>query len=82
MTRLAAWLRFMFGAIVIAGLIALSASAQAQKQRPIVDPDASAVNEQTLLRQLPRIEGDIDQLDTRRASSFNRPGGCGITPTK
>src|SRR2546422_2186411 len=74
MTRLAAWLRFMLGAIVLAGLIALAAPAQAQQQRPIVDPDASVVNEQTLLRQLPRIEGDIDQLDPR-ARVLIQPAG-------
>jgi formate dehydrogenase subunit gamma len=74
MTRLAAWLRFMLGAIALAGLIALAAPAQAQQQRPIVDPDASVVNEQTLLRQLPRIEGDIDQLD-RRARVLIQPAG-------
>ena len=64
MTRLAAWLRFMLGAIALAGVIALAAPAQAQ-QAPIIDPDASVVNEQTLLRELPRIRGDIDQLDPR-----------------
>jgi formate dehydrogenase subunit gamma len=74
MTRLEAWLRFMLGAIVLAGLIALAAPAQAQQQRPIVDPDASVVNEQTLLRQLPRIEGDIDQLDPR-ARVLIQPAG-------
>jgi formate dehydrogenase subunit gamma len=74
MTRLAAWLRFMLGAIALAGLIALAAPAQAQQQRPIVDPDASVVNEQTLLRQLPRIEGDIDQLDSR-ARVLIQPAG-------
>ena len=56
MTRLAAWLRFMLGAIALAGVIALAAPAQAQ-QAPIIDPQASAVNEQTLLRELPRIQG-------------------------
>ena len=74
MTRLAAWLRFMLGTIALAGLIALAAPAQAQQQRPIVDPDASVVNEQTLLRQLPRIEGDIDQLDPR-ARILIQPAG-------
>ena len=74
MTRLAAWLRFMLGTIALAGLIALAAPAQAQQQRPIVDPDASVVNEQTLLRQLPRIEGDIDQLDPR-ARVLIQPAG-------
>src|SRR5246127_322299 len=64
MTRLAAWLRFMLGAIALAGLTAWAPPPQAQ-QAPIIDPDASVVNEQTLLRELPRIQGDIDQLDPR-----------------
>src|SRR2546425_1858118 len=73
MTRLASWLRFMLGAIALAGVIALSAPAQAQ-QAPIIDPDASVVNEQTLLRELPRIQGDIDQLDPR-ARVLIQPAG-------
>ena len=73
MTRLASWLRFMLGAIALAGVIALSAPAQAQ-QTPIIDPDASVVNEQTLLRELPRIQGDIDQLDPR-ARVLIQPAG-------
>ena len=74
MTRLAAWLRFMFGAIVLAGVIALAAPAQAQQQAPIIDPTASVVNEQTLLRELPRLQGDIDQLDPR-ARVLEQPAG-------
>src|SRR2546430_16506701 len=73
MTRLASWLRFMLGAIALAGVIALSAPAQAQ-QAPIIDPDASVVNEQTLLREAPRIQGDIDQLD-ERARVLIQPAG-------
>src|SRR6266436_3596780 len=73
MTRLASWLRFMLGAIALAGVIALSAPAQAQ-QAPIIDPQASVVNEQTLLRELPRIQGDIDQLDPR-ARVLIQPAG-------
>src|SRR2546428_2391239 len=73
MTGLASWLRFMLGAIALAGVIALSAPAQA-KQAPIIDPDASVVNEQTLLRELPRIQGDIDQLDPR-ARVLIQPAG-------
>src|SRR6266481_4542613 len=74
MTRLAAWLRFMLGAIALAGVIALSAPAQAQQQRSLIDPQASAVNEQTLLRELSRIQGDIDQLDPR-ARVLIQPAG-------
>src|SRR6266446_5697794 len=74
MTRLAAWLRFMLGAIALAGVIALSSLAQAQQQRPLIDPQANAVNEQTLLRELSRIQGDIDQLDPR-ARVLIQPAG-------
>jgi hypothetical protein len=50
MMRLAARLRFMFGAFVLAGFIALAAPAPAQQQSPIIDPNASVLNEQTLAR--------------------------------
>src|ERR1700757_1838953 len=73
MTRLAAWLRLILGAIALAGVIALAVPAEAQ-QAPIIDPDASVVNEQTLLRELPRIQGDIDQLDPR-ARVLIQPAG-------
>src|ERR1700730_3270034 len=56
---------FMAGAVGVAGLIAFPAPAGAQPQGSLIDPDASVVNEQTLLRQSPRIEGQIDQLDER-----------------
>jgi len=49
MTGLAAPLRFMFGALAVCGLTALCAPALAQA--PLVDLDASVVNEQTLLRE-------------------------------
>jgi formate dehydrogenase subunit gamma len=74
MTHLAAWLRFMLGVIAVAGLVVLAAPAQAQQQSPIIDPDASVVNEQTLLRELPRIQGEIDQLDPR-ARVLIQPAG-------
>jgi formate dehydrogenase subunit gamma len=74
MTRLAASLRFMFGAIVLAGIIALAVPALAQQQAPVIDPTTSAVNEQTLLRELPRIQGDIDQLDPQ-ARVLEQPAG-------
>src|SRR5262245_20443014 len=74
MTRLAVWLRFMLGAIALAGVIAFVAPAQAQQHGRIIDPDASVVNEQTLLRELPRIQGDIDQLD-QRARVLIQPAG-------
>src|SRR5262245_50202629 len=74
MAHLVAWLRFMLAAIAVAGLIALAAPALAQQQSPIIDPDASVVNEQTLLRELPRIQGEINQLDPR-ARVLIQPAG-------
>src|SRR5438132_2258823 len=72
MTGLVARLRLMFGALAVCGLVALCAPAVAQA--PLVDPDASVVNEETLLREFPRIQGDIDQLDPR-ARVLIQPAG-------
>jgi formate dehydrogenase subunit gamma len=58
-------LRLVLGALAIAGLIAVTAPALAQQSGEMVSPEASVVNEQTLLQQLPRIEGDIDQPNQR-----------------
>jgi formate dehydrogenase subunit gamma len=56
--------RFVLGAIAIALLVAFAAPARAQQNAP-VDPDASVVNERTLLQMYPRIEGLIDQPNPR-----------------
>ena len=74
MTGLLARARFVVGAVAIAGLIAFAAPVRAQPQSAPVDPDASVVNEQTLLRQSPRIEGLIDQPD-ERARVLIQPAG-------
>src|SRR5260370_12037203 len=71
MMRLAARLRSLLGALAVCGLVALCAPAVAQA--PLVDPDASVVNEQTLLREAPRIQGDIDQLDPRARALIHPP---------
>jgi formate dehydrogenase subunit gamma len=63
MTGLLARARFIAGAVAIAGLIAFAAPAHAQQQNSLIDPGARVLNEETLLRQSPRIEGQIDQLD-------------------
>jgi formate dehydrogenase subunit gamma len=65
MTGLLARARMILGTIAVAGLIALAALAHAQQQGSLIDPGASVVNEQTLLRQSPRIEGQTDLLDKR-----------------
>jgi len=66
--------RLILRAMVICALIAVSAPVHAQQQGQIIDPDASVVNEQTLLRQSPRIEGVVDQLD-ERARVLEQPTG-------
>jgi formate dehydrogenase subunit gamma len=66
--------RFTLAAIAVAVLIAVAAPAHAQQSGQLVDPDASVVNEQTLLQQAPRIEGDVDQLD-ERARVLIQPAG-------
>src|SRR6202047_4498234 len=55
----------ILGAVAVAGLIAFAAPAHAQQQGSQIDPDASVVNQQTLLHQSPRIEGETDLLAER-----------------
>ncbi len=74
MTGLFARARFIAGAVAIAGLIAFAAPAHAQQRSPLIDPGASVLYEETLLRQSPRIEGQIDQLD-ERARVLIQPAG-------
>ena len=66
--------RFIIGAIVLCGIIGLAAPTQSQQQPPLIDPDASAVNEQMLLRQSPRIEGQI-VIPDKRESVLIQPAG-------
>jgi formate dehydrogenase subunit gamma len=73
MRRLLARARFILGAFAVAGFIAFATPVHAQ-QGSLIDPDASVVNEQTLLRQSPRIEGVIDQPD-ERARLLIQPAG-------
>ena len=54
-------------------LAALPSAAQTNQHEP-VDPDASAVKEQTLIQQAPRIEGRIDIPD-KKASVLMQPAG-------
>lgn len=65
MTDLSAKIHLFLTVIAAAGFIALTAPAYAQHQNSRVDPQASVVNEETLLRQVPRIEGQIDQPNER-----------------
>jgi formate dehydrogenase subunit gamma len=62
-------------AVLILALLAVQpAAAQQVNSSPPVDPDASAVTEQRLLEQAPRIEGRIDIPD-RKASVLMQPAG-------
>jgi formate dehydrogenase subunit gamma len=56
--------RFVLTAIAIICLVATFAPARAQQDAQI-NPEASVVNEHTLLQQFPRIQGDIDQPNQR-----------------
>src|SRR6476620_11964633 len=73
--RRLAFIHIMLGALAICTVVAVSAPARAQQQGSIIDPDASVVNEQTLLREFPRIQGDIDQLDPRARTLIQPAGG-------
>jgi formate dehydrogenase subunit gamma len=74
MTYLAARARFIFAAAVVGCLVAFGAPALAQQAGAPIDPQADVVNEQTLLREFPRIQGDINQLDPR-ARVLIQPAG-------
>jgi len=79
MSSLAAGIRNIAGACVLAVLTALStpASAQEQTQQPsatIVNPTAEGVTEQQLLQQEPRITGRISIPDSK-AAVLIQPGG-------
>jgi formate dehydrogenase subunit gamma len=74
MTYLAARARFIFAAAMVGCLVAFGAPALAQQAGAPIDPQADVVNEQTLLREFPRIQGDINQLDPR-ARVLIQPAG-------
>jgi formate dehydrogenase subunit gamma len=62
MTMLLARVRLVLGALAILMVVAAAAPSAAQQRNPdgAPNPTASVVDEQTLLRQSPRIEGRID----------------------
>ncbi len=74
MSRLFARIRFVVGALVLASLVAFAAPLHAQQKTPFIDPDASAVTEQKLLQQYPRIEGRI-LIPDQRESVLMQPAG-------
>jgi formate dehydrogenase subunit gamma len=69
-------------ALVFLGVVATTIPANAQERTPaaaaqpssVIDPDASAVNEQTLLREFPRIQGTI-LIPAQREDVLVQPDG-------
>src|SRR5260370_34038967 len=74
MWRLLSRIRFVAGALALASLVAFAAPLHAQQKTPFIDPDASAVTEQKLLQQYPRIEGRI-LIPDQRESVLMQPAG-------
>ncbi len=67
-------MRFILGVLAVCSVVSLAAPLHAQPQVAPVNPDASAVNEQTLLQQVPRIEGRID-IPNETAGVLIQPAG-------
>src|SRR5438876_11022504 len=74
MTNLLARGRFIFAAVMVGCLVAFAAPAFAQQSNAPIDPQTDVVNQQTLLREFPRIQGNINQLD-QRARVLIQPAG-------
>jgi formate dehydrogenase subunit gamma len=74
MTNLLARARVLLAALAIGWSLAVSAPTLAQQAGASFDPQANAVKQATLLREFPRIEGNINQLDPR-ARVLIQPAG-------
>jgi formate dehydrogenase subunit gamma len=74
MTYLLARARFIFAAAMLGCLVASAAPSAAQQADAPIDPQVDVVNEQTLLREFSRIQGEINQLDPR-ARVLIQPAG-------
>jgi len=74
MTDLLTRIRFLIAAVAIGWLLAFAATALAQQAGATFDPQADAVNQGTLLREFPRIQGNINQLDPK-ARVLIQPAG-------
>jgi formate dehydrogenase subunit gamma len=74
MRYLLARARFLFAATMVGCLVAFAAPALAQPAGTPIDPQADVVDQQTLLREFPRIQGEINQLDPR-ARVLIQPAG-------
>jgi len=81
--RFLARIRLLTTALMLLA-IAVSAPAIAQKLGPdgAPNPTASVVDEHTLLKQVPRIEGRIDIPDTKAAVLIQPADGPGIISTR
>jgi formate dehydrogenase subunit gamma len=66
--------RILFAAAMVGCLVAFTAPAIAQPAGAPIDPQADVVDQQTLLREFPRIQGEINQLDPR-ARVLIQPAG-------
>src|ERR1700724_267018 len=74
--------RSALAALVFLGAVAMATPTNAQAPTPpaaaqpstVIDPDASAVNEQTLLREFPRIQGTI-LIPAQREDVLIQPDG-------
>ena len=74
MRYLLARARFVFAAAMVGCLVAFAAPALAQQAGVPINPQADVVDQQTLLRKSPRIQGEINQLDPR-ARVLVQPAG-------
>src|SRR5260370_18995814 len=74
MTNLLARGRLILAAVMVGCLVAFAAPALAQQSGAPIDPQADVVDQQTLLREFPRIQGEINQLDPR-ARVLIQPAG-------
>jgi formate dehydrogenase subunit gamma len=74
MRYLLARARIVFAAAMVGCLVAFAAPALAQQAGAPIDPQADVVDQQTLIREFPRIEGEINQLDPR-ARVLIQPAG-------
>ena len=76
MTMQVAHIRHAVGALAILTVVAATVPSAAQQRNPdgTPNPTASVVDEQTLLRQTPRIEGRID-IPNERESILIQPAG-------
>jgi formate dehydrogenase subunit gamma len=74
MARLLAQARFIFGALALLFVVAVAAPASAQQQPSSVNPTASAVQEDQLLRQLRIIDGRVSIPD-KKSGNLEQPAG-------